>query len=467
MILETANAAVEVAREGDELTLDEALLVAVKLHRAGHLDEAETLYGRILAIAPEQADALHYLGVLAHQRGRGEAAVALIRQAIALDPGMPDACNNLGNVLLEQERADEAITAYRQAIALRPGFAGAYNNLGAVLRTQARYAEAATAYEKAIELDPLHVDAYNNMGNLLASQQRVKEAVACYCKAITLTPAHPEANRMLGIAYTTLGQYAEAAQVFARWLALEPENPVARHLHAACSGQDRPERASDAYVETTFDGFADSFDAKLGKLAYRAPQLVAQALEKLAGAPARQFAALDAGCGTGLCGPLIAPWVAQLTGVDLSAGMLVHAQGRGVYDNLQKAELTAFLQTSAGCFDLIVSADTLCYFGPLDALLRAAHGALRAAGALIFTVEAAAAGVPAHHLNPHGRYSHSQAYVLEALCAAGFAPPQVLSTSLRNEGGEPVAGLVVTALKRSSHQARQAPRQVVRVEQRE
>ena len=43
---------------------------------------------------------------------------------------------------------------------------------------------------------------------------------------------------------------------------------------------------------------------------------------------------LDAGCGTGLCGPLVAPHAQRLTGVDLSAGMLAQASEKGVYDEL-------------------------------------------------------------------------------------------------------------------------------------
>ena len=37
---------------------------------------------------------------------------------------------------------------------------------------------------------------------------------------------------------------------------------------------------------------------------------------------------LDAGCGTGLCGPLIAPHARRLVGVDLSGQMLAHARER-------------------------------------------------------------------------------------------------------------------------------------------
>ena len=62
-----------------ELTVAEALSLAIRTHQTGYLDNAETLYRRILAAAPDQSDALHFLGVLLHQRGRSEEGLAFIR----------------------------------------------------------------------------------------------------------------------------------------------------------------------------------------------------------------------------------------------------------------------------------------------------------------------------------------------------------------------------------------------------
>jgi len=432
-----------------ELTVPEALSVAIQLQRAGHLEEGETIYRRILEIAPDHPDALHFLGVLSHQRGRGQAAVELIEKSIALDPSQPDRYNNLGNVLIEQGRLSEATDAYQKAIALQPEHADAYSNLGAVLKARGLFQEAAAAYQKAIDLDPGHVNAYNNFGNLLSSRGMVKEALAYYCKAVTLVPNHAQSRKLLGIAYYSIGQIDEAANVFRDWLRDEPGNPIAQHMFAACSGQNVPARASDAYVEATFDSFAGSFDEKLGHLAYRAPQLVAQALAKACDVPAKHLVALDAGCGTGLCGPLIAPYVSRLTGVDLSAGMLAKAQGRDVYSELVKGELTAYLAGQRQAFDLIISADTLVYFGSLEPVLEAAFGALRSDGLLIFTVEEAEDGAAreGYRINPHGRYSHSRAYLNRALPAAGLTVAGMEPAILRKEGGSPVAGLVVTARK--------------------
>jgi predicted TPR repeat methyltransferase len=212
-----------------------------------------------------------------------------------------------------------------------------------------------------------------------------------------------------------------------------------------------PARASDAYVESTFDDFAASFDAKLGRLAYRAPALVAEALAKVCPVPRQSLVGLDAGCGTGLCGPLLRPYVCSLTGVDLSSGMLARAQARGSHDALIKAELSAYLNDHPEEYDLIVSADTLVYFGALDAVFAAARRALRPDGWLIFTVEeGASAGASAgagYAINPHGRYSHDCAYVRRALVDAGLDVLAIVHQVLRMEGGHPVHGLVVTATR--------------------
>lgn len=432
-----------------ELSLTDALGLAMKLHRRGHLVEAEVLYRKVLAVAPDSADASHFLGVLLHQDGHGDAALAMIGRSIELNPGEPNYYNNLGNVLVETGRLEEAAAAYEQVIALAPGHANAHANLGTLHKARGQPDEAAAAYRKAIEADPGHVDAHNNMGKLLAAQGRGEEAVAWHCKAITLMHHHPDSRRLLGIAHYTLGQIDKAAEVYRQWLADEPENPVARHMLSACSGRDVPPRAPDDYVESTFDRFADSFDAKLEKLAYRAPQLIAEALGACA-VPEKRLVTLDAGCGTGLCGPLVAPYASRLDGVDLSSRMLARARNRHVYDELVQSELTAWLHDHPLTYDLIVSADTFCYFGSLADSFMAANKALKEEGLLIITVEEAIDEPEpnGYRIEPHGRYSHSRAYLNQVLADAGFMILRMETAVLRMEGGKPVEGIVVTARKR-------------------
>ena len=145
---------------------------------------------------------------------------------------------------------------------------------------QGRVADAEAAYRAAIAIDPDHTDAHHNLGVLLNGLGRDAEAARCFSKVITLRPKHPEARRLLALAHYTLGEVDKAIDIFDEWLREEPDDPIARHMLAACSGRDVPARASDAFIETTFDSFAASFDAKLASLAYRAPALVAEMLAR-------------------------------------------------------------------------------------------------------------------------------------------------------------------------------------------
>ena len=86
----------EVMLQSSGVTIPEAFQLAIVHHQAGRLAEAEGIYQQILAVAPQNADALHLLGVIAHQAGRHDHAVELILKAMALAPGNPAFYSNLG-----------------------------------------------------------------------------------------------------------------------------------------------------------------------------------------------------------------------------------------------------------------------------------------------------------------------------------------------------------------------------------
>ena len=432
------------------VSLEEAVSIAIRLQQNDQWIAARDMYRRILEVAPDYADAVHYSGVLAHQEGRSEEAVALIERSLELEPDRADWHSNLAIVLRDRLDLEGATRACRRAIAIDPHHANAHNNLGVLLRAQGQLAEAEAAYRAAIEVDPNHSDAYTNLGILLNAQKRTHEAVVCFCKVITFRPKHPEARRLLALAHCTLGEVDQAVALFEEWLKEEPNHPIALHMLAACSGRDIPPRASDGFIEQTFDSFAGSFDSKLAKLLYRAPSLVAGMLEDSGAQPSKSLDILDAGCGTGLCGPLLAPYARRLVGVDLSTRMLTQARARNTYDELFKVELTTYLRDQTAAFDVIVSADTLVYFGPLEAVTEAAAHALRADGRLIFTVEELAEGSegPGYRLSVHGRYCHTRRYVEGVLRAAALTP-EIVPAQLRLEAGDPVHGLVVCARKQS------------------
>ena len=437
------------ARRGGPSAIHDKLVVAIRRHQEGAVDQAAKTYREVLQASPDHVDALHVLGVAEHQLGRSEQALTLLDRALTLQADHPDALNNRGNVLKKLRRLDEAETDYRRVLALRPNDANALNNLGTVRRERGDLEGAVATLREAIAVKPDHAAAWQNLGNALGSLQRVEEALEAHREAMRLAPQSADSYRYLGAVLYANGRIEEATEIYGQWLALFPDDPRAQHLVAACSGQAVPGRASDAYVRYEFDSFASSFDDSLARLDYRAPTLVAEVVAEIFGAPSAHLAILDAGCGTGLCGPLLRPFARTLAGVDLSTAMVALASDRHVYDTLVVEELTAFLRSQGASCDLIVSTDTLVYFGELNQVSAAASLALRPGGRMIFTVERCQPEQApiGYRLNPHGRYSHTRDYLAAVLAQAGFGAPDIREVCLRKEAEKWVDGWLVSACK--------------------
>lgn len=394
----------------------DALQSAIEAHKGGRLPEAERGYRSVLKARPDDPDALNFLGMLRCQASDPTEAATLLRRSVEADPSNPHAWLNLGNVLVILRKDEEARAAFTKATELAPNLAMAWFNLGVCLGRCKQPLEAASALHRALKIEPGHLRAYESLALVLHR----------------------------------LGNYAEAAEVFREWLAHDPDNPFARHMLAATSGAQAPSRAADEYVRQLFDDFAANFDENLASLQYRAPHLIAERLGREAPGNA-PLDILDAGCGTGLCGPLVRALARSLVGVDLSAAMVEKARARGGYDELVVEELCTFMSSRPESFDVVISADTLVYFGALEEPLRGARCCLRGCGLLIFTVEHwdpredPGLGESSYRLATHGRYGHSEEYVRAALEAAGFGGIAIEKGVLRRERGSDVMGLVVLA----------------------
>lgn len=430
------------------LTLPQVIDLVKRFLSNGHLDRAEVMLGRVFQVLPDDPDALHLCGALRDMQGRPVEALALIERSITLKPDDPGRWNELGNVLSKLDRRNDAIVAYQKSIALAgetQDAAAAYNNLGR-MRMSEDIAAAERAFRRATELSPEFAHAFYNLSQVLIELGRVIEGVDACGRAIVLMPQNAPREHV-GRALIHLGHTQEAIAHYEKWLAEKPDDPVIQHHLAALLRPDYADRASDGYVEAVFDGFAASFDAKLAQLDYHAPERVCDALRELFPAAEANLDIADAGCGTGLCGPLMKPWARRLCGFDLSGGMLSLAEARADYTDLHKAELVSFLNAHPAAFDVVISADTLCYFGRLNEAIQASAVAVRAGGHVIFTVEALDDDATPHQLLPSGRYAHSLAHVSAVAHEAALQVLAIKRVALRAEGGRPVIGWLVTLIK--------------------
>jgi tetratricopeptide (TPR) repeat protein len=149
-------------------------------HQAGRWDDASSCYMQILKIIPNQANALHMLGLTEFAKNNFSEAVNLISQAKQLSPE-----SDLINF-----------------------------NLGNALRACGKIKEASTAYRKALDIQPSNLEALKNLGNTYKELNRIPEAINCYDKILCLEPTHSKTRLNKAIALLTNGQLAEGWDLY-------------------------------------------------------------------------------------------------------------------------------------------------------------------------------------------------------------------------------------------------------------
>ena len=281
----------------------------------------------------------------------------------------------------------------------------------------------------------------SRLGESLRRAGRLDEALACFERVVALEPRGADGYLGWALCLQQEELTDEAVDVLRLGLDNCPDGAELAFLLAALGGAPPPDRAPEAFVTQHFDRLAPSFDQHLRvTLRYKAPELLVALLTDALEPGRHDLAILDAGCGTGLCGPLLRPLAGRLVGLDLSAGMLEQASARGVYDELVQGELVRALAVSPAAYDLIVAADVLIYFGDLVPLFRAAAVALRPGGLLAVSIEHAKGAD--YVLHAGARFAHAPDYVRRVADAVGLRPVAARECTLRLELGQPVAGLL-------------------------
>ena len=358
-----------------------------------------------MAVDFEQARAFFLQGVAAYEAGRLPEAERQFAAALALAPGRPSVLSNLGAVRLKLGRTQEALPLLRQALAQEPG----------------------------------NAETLGHCGTALAELGQTAQALACFDRALAADARSPAVWILRGNALKELGRAPEAAQSFREALARGGDAELLAYYLAGLEAGAAPPHPPSHYVEALFDGYAAQFDEHLVRtLRYDAPRVLT---ERLAATGRRWRHALDLGCGTGLCGPLLRAMADRVSGVDLSSNMLEKARALGAYDTLVQGDIAGFLAQATETFDLVVAADVFIYVGALDEVFRLLAQRMPAGGDFCFTVEEAQG--TELELRASLRYAHSEAGIRRLAREHGFAVSALEQRAVREDQREPIAGLFV------------------------
>lgn len=416
---------------------------------AGRLDAAEAQFSASLALLPGRVSTLINLAAVRMKLGQPVDALAAAEHVLAIEPHNTEAMFHQGKALAELGRHDEALAALTQLIALDASRAEPWMHHGFALHTLGRPHDALVSYDRALAIDTTLAHAWSHRGGILREAMRLEEAADAFEQAI----AH-------GADAALHGYYLASVRARAATGRAVPSAGVvpAQLADAAAAPADAsaiPTIAPAHYVQSLFDDYAAEFDHHLiDLLHYRAHIVLTQPLAGLAADPSSgrssgKFAsALDLGCGTGLCAPLVKPLADRLTGVDLSAGMLDQAHALGLYDELAQADAAGYLQATKERFDLILAADVFIYIGDLAPIFEAASRVMPRGGVFCFSAEQAGHESHAFELLPSLRYAHAETYLRALATAHGFEVTALSRQTIREDQREAIAGLFVYLRRR-------------------
>jgi cytochrome c-type biogenesis protein CcmH/NrfG len=214
-------------------------------------ENAEQSLTNVLALAPDDPDAIRMLGMVAQRRGNHAKATDCFRRVLDVWPEDSDLRVCLGIALYEQGQVGEAVTHLRTACELAPTSASAWFNLGEALGREAHSHDSVSALQRAVQLDPAHITARLSLARVQASLGRIDAAIsgfrevlrrdpdnaegwfglsnlntvrfdaadaASLQRALSRTDVSPRASELLGFSYAKAlenqGDYAQAFEAF-------------------------------------------------------------------------------------------------------------------------------------------------------------------------------------------------------------------------------------------------------------
>ena len=110
--------------------------------------------------------------------------------------------------------------------------------------------------------------------------------------------------------------------------------------------------------EQAYDNWAENYERDLFAMGYRLPGIIASVFARFVSPDTAPI--LDAGCGGGVQSePLALLGYNNITGIDLSEGMLDIARQKGLYEELHQMTLGEHLDFPDNTFSAVISAGTI------------------------------------------------------------------------------------------------------------
>lgn len=245
---------------------------AVRAAQAAQWNEAERVLNHVLAADPDNAEALHQLGMAFGNTGRAGEGLEFLKRATALKPGEALYWNNLAACYLGAGFFPEAVDAARKAVILEPGYAAAWSRLGDAYGDLRDYAKASEAYERYQTLAGSELGVQKRLANCLINLGRLDEAETYLRAAGAVAPDDTDVLSNLGNVLVARNQFAEAAVCLEKAVtASRPTSAMCfNYARALCGLNDQPAAVRWLRKATSLDHRAADAWLLLGDLCLKA-----------------------------------------------------------------------------------------------------------------------------------------------------------------------------------------------------
>lgn len=205
--------------------LQGALSRSVYRLQAGELDAAEKEAKAAMKLAPDSADAITMLAVIADRRGQQAQAGELYRRAAELGKGQGAFQNNYGTWLCSNGHAAESLVWFDRAVR-SPGYAtpeAALANAGNCALSSGQSERAERDLRLALSRSPSNATALGAMAELEFRRQQYLSARAFVERRLAAAPASPAVLKLASQIEERLGDKAAASRYVQRIRAEFPD----------------------------------------------------------------------------------------------------------------------------------------------------------------------------------------------------------------------------------------------------
>ncbi len=188
---------------------------------------AERCATQVLAMDPENADALNILALIIARLGDRNSAIALLQKAHALHPRHAQTLQNLASMYVDAREYVQAAEYFRLYTEAMPEDARGWCALSGASFEAKDLRTAEMAARKALELDPDQAEAMINLANVKREMMQTEGVLELMDRAVALEPENANARFNYGLALVEQGRMQEGEAQLRACLRLDPKHAPA------------------------------------------------------------------------------------------------------------------------------------------------------------------------------------------------------------------------------------------------